>query len=94
MYALSKSLLKPILKYRGEVYSMDIYTHGATVSIDMRIYGMKNLRVCIAMNMSLKELMGKTTMGTIMNQPTKEATFLTLEKKAIEILEGENHYWE
>lgn len=31
MYALSNSFLKPILEYRGEVYSMDIYTHGATV---------------------------------------------------------------
>ena len=94
MYALSKSFLKPILKYRGEVYSMDIYTHGATVNIDMRIYGHEEFTGMYSAEYEIERADGKTTMGTIMNQPTKEATFLTLEKKAIEILEGENHYWE
>ena len=94
MYALSNSFLKPILEYRGEVYSMDIYTHGATVSIDMKIYGHEEFTGMYSAEYEIERADGKTTMGTIMNQPTKEATFITLEKTAIEILERENHFWE
>lgn len=54
-----KSFLKPISKYRGEVYSMEIYTHGATVSIDMRIYGHGEFTGMYSAEYEIERAMGK-----------------------------------
>lgn len=59
----------------------------------MKIHGHEEFTGMYSAEYEIERADGKTTMGTIMNQPTKEVIFLTLEKKAIEILEREDHYW-
>lgn len=63
MYVLSNSFLKPIIEYRVENYSMDIYTHGATVSIEVRILGHKELLGMYSAEYEIERANGKTTTG-------------------------------
>lgn len=94
MYALSNSFLKPILEYRVEVYFMDIYTHGANVRIDLGIVGEDTSKIMYRADYVIGRADGKETSGMCINYPTKEATLLAVEKKAIEALESESHHWE
>lgn len=83
-----------MLEYRVEVYSMDIYTHSASVRIDLSVVGEDLNKVMYRADYVIVRADGKETTGICMNHPTKEATLLAVEKKAIEILESENHHWE
>ena len=94
MYALSNSFLNPILEYRVEVYLLNIYTHGANVRIDLGIIGEDTSKAIYRADYVIVRADGKETSGMCINHPTKEATLLAVEKKAIETLESENHYWE
>lgn len=93
MYALKNSFLNLLVEFRVEVYSMYIYTHGATVRIDLGIVGEDINQVTYRADYVIVRADGKETSGMCMNHPTKEATLLAVESKAIEILEKENHHW-
>lgn len=93
MYALSNSFLNQILEYRVEVYFMNIYTHSANVRIDLSILGEDTPGVMYRAEYVIGTADGKETSGICINYPTKEATLLAVEKKAIEALESENHHW-
>lgn len=94
MYALSNSFLNLMLEYRVEVYLMDIYTHSASVRIDLSVVGEDLNKVMYRADYVIVRGDGKETSGICLNHPTKEATLLAVEKKAIETLESENHHWE
>ena len=94
MYALANSFLNLMIEYRVEVYEMNIYTHGAVVRIDLGIVGEDISKTMYRADYVIVRADGKETSGMCMNYPTKEATLVAVEKKAIEALESENHHWE
>lgn len=93
MYAFSNSLLESVGKYRVEIYNMEIFGYDAGINIELRVFGEGVLETYIA-DFEITRNDGKIAHVALMNQPTKEDTFVEVEKVVIEILADENYYWE
>lgn len=93
LYAFSNSLLELAGEYRVEIYNMEIFGYDAGINIELKVFGEGVLETYIA-DLEITRNDGKIANVAIMNQPTKEDTFVAVEEMVIRILNDENSYWE
>lgn len=88
-------VLQQMGKYRVEVYNMDVLGLEVLVSIDLKIFGKGPHEFYIADYAITRISNGKTTFGSCLNQPTKEATIQSVKAIVIRTMQNpDKRKWE
>ena len=88
MYALSKSVLRVVGEYRVELYSIEFLSEEAIVEVELKIIG-EDTNESYVGEYVIERDGEEIARGSVINQPTKEATIEAIEKRAIKVLEME-----